>query len=313
MKKVLFCALVAATALFSACGGGKQQSTPTGNLKDEVDSLSYAVGLSQSPTPEQIKDYLMQAGSDSAFVDAFFKGMKEGMNTADDKKALAYQLGMQSGIQLKTRLFPQVEGQVFAGDSTKHLSAKNVLAGMVDGKNNVSVLIIGKDTLHREQAGVYMQQKLQMMSRKANEKLYGAAKKKNEAFIAKIAKTAGVKALPGGVYYKEIKAGNGATPKATQVCEVSYEGRLIDGKVFDSSQNKTVKFPANQVIKGWTIALTNMKVGSEWEVYIPWNLAYGDQEQGPIPPYSALVFKIKLVSVSDAPAQPATPQMQMGM
>lgn len=313
MKKVLFCALVAATALFSACGGGKQQATPTGNLKDEVDSLSYAVGLSQSPTPEQIKDYLMQAGSDSAFVDAFFKGMKEGMNTADDKKALAYQLGMQSGIQLKTRLFPQVEGQVFAGDSTKHLSAKNVLAGMVDGKNNVSALVIGKDTLHREQAGVYMQQKLQMMSRKANEKLYGAAKKKNEAFIAKIAKTAGVKALPGGVYYKEIKAGNGATPKATQVCEVSYEGRLIDGKVFDSSQNKTVKFPANQVIKGWTIALTNMKVGSEWEVYIPWNLAYGDQEQGPIPPYSALVFKIKLVSVSDAPAQPEAPQMQMGM
>lgn len=313
MKKVLFCALVAATALFSACGGGKQQSTPTGNLKDEVDSLSYAVGLSQSPTPEQIKDYLMQAGSDSAFVDAFFKGMKEGMNTADDKKALAYQLGMQSGIQLKTRLFPQVEGQVFAGDSTKHLSAKNVLAGMVDGKNNVSALVIGKDTLHREQAGVYMQQKLQMMSRKANEKLYGAAKKKNEAFIAKIAKTAGVKALPGGVYYKEIKAGNGATPKATQVCEVSYEGRLIDGKVFDSSQNKTVKFPANQVIKGWTIALTNMKVGSEWEVYIPWNLAYGDQEQGPIPPYSALVFKIKLVSVSDAPSQPEAPQMQMGM
>ena len=312
MKKVLFCALVAATALFSACGG-KQQSTPTGNLKDEVDSLSYAVGLAQSPTPEQIKDYLMQAGSDSAFVDAFFKGLKEGMNTADDKKALAYQLGMQSGIQLKTRLFPQVEGQVFAGDSTKHLSAKNVLAGMVDGKNNVSVLIIGKDTLHREQAGVYMQQKLQMMSRKANEKLYGAAKKKNEAFIAKIAKTAGVKALPGGVYYKEIKAGNGATPKATQVCEVSYEGRLIDGKVFDSSQDKTVKFPANQVIKGWTIALTNMKVGSEWEVYIPWNLAYGDQEQGPIPPYSALVFKINLVSVTDAPAQPAAPQMQMGM
>ena len=67
MKKVLFCALVAATALFSACGGGKHESTPTGNLKDEVDSLSYAVGLSQSPTPEQIKDYLMQAGSDSAF------------------------------------------------------------------------------------------------------------------------------------------------------------------------------------------------------------------------------------------------------
>ena len=303
MKKVLFGALVAATALFSACGGSKQ-SAATGDLKDEVDSLSYSVGLSQSPTPEQIKEYLMQAGSDSAFVDEFFKGMKEGMSMADDKKALAYQLGMQSGIQLQTRLFPQVEGQVFAGDSTKHLSAKNVLAGMIDGKNGVSALIVGKDTLHREQAGMYMQQKMQAMAAKANENVYGAAKK---------AKTAGVKALPGGVYYKEVKAGTGATPKADQICEVSYEGRLMNGKVFDSSQDKTVKFPANQVIKGWTIALTNMKVGSEWEVYIPWNLAYGDQEQGPIPPYSALVFKIKLVSVSDAPAQPEAPQMQKGM
>ena len=313
MKKVLFCALVAATALFSACGGGKHESTPTGNLKDEVDSLSYAVGLAQSPAPEQIKDYLMQTGSDSAFVDEFFKGMKEGLKTTDNKKELAYQLGVQVGIRFKTQTFPQLEGQVFAGDSTKHLSAKNFLAGMIDGKNNVSALVVGKDTLRREHAGMYAQQKMQMMARKANEKVYAAAKKKNEDFIAKIAKTAGVKALPGGVYYKEIKAGNGATPKATQVCEVSYVGRLIDGKVFDSSQNKTVKFPANQVVKGWTIALTNMKVGSEWEVYIPWNLAYGDQEQGPIPPYSALVFKIKLVSVSDAPAQPAAPQMQMGM
>ena len=277
MKKVFFGTLMAATALFSACGGNNQ-STPTGDLKDEVDSLSYAVGLSQSPTPEQIKEYLMQGG-----------------------------------IQLQTRLFPQVEGQVFAGDSTKHLSAKNVLAGMIDGKNGVSALIVGKDTLHRDQAGMYMQQKMQDMSAKANEKVYGAAKKANEEFIAKMAKAAGVKALPGGVYYKEVKAGTGATPKADQICEVSYEGRLMNGKVFDSSQDKTVKFPANQVIKGWTIALTNMKVGSEWEVYIPWNLAYGEREQGPIPPYSALVFKIKLVSVSDAPAQPEAPQMQMGM
>lgn len=312
MKKAIFGVVLAAVALLSACGN-KGQATPTGDLKNEVDSLSYAVGISQSPQPEQIKEYLMQAGSDSAFVDAFFKGMKEGINMGDDKKALAYQLGMQSGIQIKTRLFPQIEGQVFAGDSTQHVSASNFLAGMIDGKNNVSSLIIGKDTLRREQAGMYLQQKVQEMSAKASEKLYGAAKKTNEAFIAKIAKTPGVKALPGGVYYKEVKAGTGATPKADQVCEVSYEGRLIDGKVFDSSQGKTVEFPANQVIKGWTIALTNMKVGSEWEVYIPWNLAYGDQGQGSIKPFSALIFKMKLVGVKNAPAQPQMPQMQMGM
>lgn len=302
MKKVLLATFVAATALLSACDGGK---TPKPNLSDDVDTLSYALGVANSPTEQEIIQYLVQSGSDSAYVDAFFKGLKDGMNASNDKKDIAYRLGMQSGLQIKQGMFTQIEGQIFAGDSTKHLSTKQFLAGMLSAKSGNSGLVIGKDTMNREKIQPVVQEMMKKMSEAANEKLFGEAKKKSEAYIAKMAKTAGVKALPEGVYYKEIKAGTGATPKAEEIAVVEYEGRLINGTVFDSSQGKTVEFPANQVIKGWTIALTNMKVGSEWEVYIPWNLAYGGQAQGPIPPYSALIFKMKLVGVKPAAAQPS--------
>ena len=105
--------------------------------------------------------------------------------------------------------------------------------------------------------------------------------------------------LPSGVQYKVIKEGNGPLPKDTSMVNVQYEGKTIDGKVFDSSyqRKQPAKFRANQVIKGWTEALTHMPVGSVWEVYIPQNLAYADQESGPIKPFSALIFKIELLSI----------------
>ena len=83
--------------------------------------------------------------------------------------------------------------------------------------------------------------------------------------------------------------------------KVNYEGKTIDGKVFDSSfkRGQAVDLRANQVIKGWTEALVHMPVGSVWEVYIPQNLAYGEREQGQIKPFSVLIFKIELVSLGE--------------
>lgn len=298
MKKVLFGALVATTALFAACENNGPSKV---NLKTDVDTLSYALGVANSPaSPDEIKAYLVQSGTDSAYVDAFFKGMKEGLRVAEDKKEMAYQLGIQAGLQIKTRMFTGIENQVFAGDSTQRLSTKQFLAGLMDGYAGKVALIAGKDTLNREKMQPFLMNLMNTMTEKANEKVYGEAKKASEDFIAAKAKETGVKALAGGVYYKEIKAGTGATPTAEQTVEVMYEGKLINGTVFDSSQERTVEFPCNAVIKGWTIALTNMKEGAEWEVYIPWNLAYGANAQGPIPPYSALTFKIKLVKVQAA-------------
>ena len=97
-----------------------------------------------------------------------------------------------------------------------------------------------------------------------------------------------------------LTEGTGEKPQVTDKVEVNYEGRLIDGTVFDSSyqRNKPSTFRANQVIKGWTEALTMMPVGSKWELYIPQELAYGDREQGrQIKPYSALIFTVELLGI----------------
>ncbi len=112
-------------------------------------------------------------------------------------------------------------------------------------------------------------------------------------------KKPGVVTLPSGVQYKVIKEGNGPMPKDTSMVKVNYEGKTIDGKVFDSSfkRGQAVDLRANQVIKGWTEALVHMPAGSVWEVYIPQQLAYGEREQGQIKPFSVLIFKIELISV----------------
>ena len=103
-----------------------------------------------------------------------------------------------------------------------------------------------------------------------------------------------------------LKAGNGAKPTADQTVEVKYEGKTIDGKVFDTTEKHggkaTDSFRCDQVIKGWTEALTNMPVGSKWEVYIPQNLAYGEREAGQIKPYSTLIFTIELVNIEQPKA-----------
>ena len=284
----------------ASCGGIQDKKSSV-SLSSDNDTISYALGMSQAPTPEMIKDYLMQAGSDSAYVDAFFKGMMDGINAGDDKKEMAYQMGMQAGMNVKSRLFLQVEQQIFGKDSTKHLSGDMFLAGMLDGKNGVSALFDkGGVPYNTQTVAQFLQAREAAMTDKFNEKLYSDSKKKNEEFIKNMAKQPGVKPLAGGVYYKELKSGTGATLKRNQIAKVSYEGKLIGGKIFDSSNGKPVEIPVGGVIPGFTTALTNMKVGAEWIVYIPWDQAYGAQESGPIPPYSALIFKVKLVGVKNA-------------
>ncbi len=107
--------------------------------------------------------------------------------------------------------------------------------------------------------------------------------------------------LPSGLQYKVLREGNGPIATKDDEVEVKYEGRLIDGTVFDSSYERnpqTTKFRPTQVIKGWTEALTMMPEGSMWELYIPQTLGYGERQAGKIPPFSTLIFKVELVKVT---------------
>lgn len=123
----------------------------------------------------------------------------------------------------------------------------------------------------------------------------------NLVFLETAAKQPGIVKTASGLLYKVKKAGTGKQPKATDTVSVLYQGRLIDGTVFDSTDKhggQPVSFPLNQVIPGWTEGLQTMKEGGETEFIIPANLAYGAQgAPGTIPPNATLVFDVKLVKV----------------
>ena len=121
------------------------------------------------------------------------------------------------------------------------------------------------------------------------------------AFLAKMAKTPGVQSLPDGLEYKVVRSGpaDGQSPKLGDEVKVNYQGTLIDGTVFDSSYDRgePAIFTVGEVIPGWNEALQKMRPGDVWYLYIPANLAYGDEGAGPIPAGAILVFKIELIGV----------------
>ena len=148
---------------------------------------------------------------------------------------------------------------------------------------------------------------------KAAEKTYGANKKKSDAYMAANAKKAGVKTIGQGVQVKELKAGSGATPKASDVVKINYVGKTIDGKVFDQRDGATM--PVGGVIPGFTEALTKMPVGAKWEITIPYTAGYGAEQPSPdLKPFSTLIFTVELLGIEKAPeGQPGMPQGMSGM
>ena len=186
-----------------------------------------------------------------------------------------------------------INRQLFGEDSTQTISLKNFMAGFVTATTGKTGLMT------MEQAQETANTKMQAIKAKAMEKEYGPNKKAGEDFLAANAKKDGVKVLPSGLQYKVIKEGSGAIPTDSSLVKIHYEGKLIDGTVFDSSlqRGEPAEMYANRVIKGFTEALTRMPVGSEWEVYIPQELAYGEREAGQIKPFSTLIFKIQLLEI----------------
>ncbi len=128
-----------------------------------------------------------------------------------------------------------------------------------------------------------------------------ANKKAGEEFLIQNAQKEGVISLPDGLQYQILSEGKGESPDSNDVVTVNYEGKLIDGKVFDSSykNGKPATFPLNGVIKGWGEALSLMKPGAKWRIFVPSNLAYGERgyPNSPIKPNSTLIFDIELLSV----------------
>ena len=217
-------------------------------------------------------------------------------NFKDDREKASYGIGMFFGNQIK-RSKMDVDTDVLVS------AMKEVLAG--------------KETkLTDQQASEAIRDYQRAEQKKVAEK----NKKEGEAFLAENkkkpdVKTMDVKLADGStaeLQYKVITAGTGETPKSNDVVSVNYKGTLISGKEFDSTAKRgmPMKRAANQLIKGWTEALTHMKVGSKWEIYLPSSLAYGDMGNPSIDPGSTLIFEMELLGI-EAPQPPPTQQQPL--
>ncbi len=284
MKKLtVVAALAIAAASFTACGN----QAPKEDLKSDIDSLSYAFGIDQG---QGVKQYLQQMNIDTAYIDEFIKGMNDGATNMDDKKKAAYNAGIGVGMNMNMVIKNQINKSIFGEDSTQSISLSNFLAGFAaSAKGNNKNMTI-------EKARQIEQKVPQAIQAKTAEKKFGDNKKKNDAYMAKVAKNPEMKALKQGVYYKEIKAGTGAKPTASQIVKISYEGKTIDGKVFDKKDGVTMQI--GQAVPGFNEALLNMPVGAKWEVYIPYAAGYNAQQPSPdIKPFSTLIFTIEMLSI----------------
>jgi len=302
MKKVILLALaVVASASFNTVDAAKKkkkeevqvQAEPVVlpiELKTGSDSVSYAGGM--AATNGLIPFLKQQHGVDTTNMADFIRGFKEVINAGDNPQMKAYVAGMEIANQLKTRMFPGVLEDF--KDTPDSVNAEIFYRGFVDALNSDSTYFKQPD------AEAYFRRK-QVEDKKAKEeRLYGPNRDAGKKFLAENATKEGVITTPSGLQYKVLVKGEGEVPQKTDKVLVNYEGRLIDGTVFDASKkhgDKPASFRADQVIKGWSEALTMMPVGSKWQLFIPQELAYGERNMGNIKPYSALIFDVELVGI----------------
>ena len=309
MKKVVLLALaIVASASFCTVDAKKKKKEEVKaeepvvvpvELKSGSDSVSYAAGMSVT---NGLAAFLKQQhGVDSTTMAIFIKSFEEVINAGDSPEAKAKAAGVDIANQLRSRMLPGIASEFT--DSPDSIISSLFYRGFIDA--------LKQDTTHFKQpvAENYFKQKQEVDKKAKEEKLYGPNRDAGIQFLKDNATKDGVITTASGLQYKVLVKGEGEVPQKTDKVLVNYEGRLVDGTVFDASAkhgDKPASFRADQVIKGWTEALTMMPVGSKWQLYIPQELAYGERNMGNIKPYSTLIFDVELVGI-DKPktAEPA--------
>ena len=204
------------------------------------------------------------------------KGPVKNLKLITNIDSISYALGSLIGGDLKKGGFTELNYKVMNAAMERALKGDSLL-------------------LNKEQSNMVLQAAaMAEMKKKA-----AASENVNRAFFEKNKKNPGVVTTESGLQYKIIKPGYGEKPSAESKVKVHYTGKLVDGKVFDSSveRGEPAVFGVNQVIRGWTEALQLMQVGSKWELYIPSDLAYGPQGNQAIPGGSLLIFEVELLGI----------------
>ena len=286
---IIALALVAGASFNPAQAGkkkDKKQKVAPVVLVTSSDTLSYAAG--QSVTDGLIPYLEQRMGVDTAYMADFVEGFRAAIEAGNDPRMKARNAGAQIAEQVRGSMVPNIR-QDFT-DTPDSLVELLLYRGFIDALSKDStVMSLTKAT------SVFNEKREQNKAVKM-----AKATEAGRKFLAENAKKEGVVTTPSGLQYKVLTQGTGEIPQRTDKVKVHYEGRLIDGTVFDASAKhgtEPATFRADQVIKGWTEALTMMPVGSKWELYIPQDLAYGERQAGQIPPYSTLIFQVELVGI----------------
>ncbi len=306
MKKITFVIMLFLVAYATTVMAGKKDkkdkkvnATPVATaqpvkLATPSDTTSFAAGY--TATQGLLPFLIQRMHVDTAYMADFVRGYEESLSKVKDPAYIAYMAGSSIAQQATDQILPNMSRDLEGTDDS--ISAAPFHAGFLAGVKQDT-------TLFKADKARELFEKRSTAARDERNRVY---KKENEEWLANNASKPGVVTLPSGLQYKVLKEGNGAKPKATDKVDVIYEGKTINGKVFDATANhggkKTDSFRCDQVIKGWTEALTNMTVGSKWEIYIPQNLAYGERQAGQIKPYSTLIFTVELVNI-EPEAKPA--------
>jgi len=259
-------------------------------LKTDVDSLSYFVGMGRA---DGIMNHLMyQAGVDTNYMDAFYKGFRDGAKNYGPKE-MAYLEGKRIALMINNQWVENMNNDIFMGDSGKTINRKLMLAGFFQG-------VQSRDETRIFQAQSFGQVKMEQVKDLYRKTKYAEPIAAGEKLLADNKNSADIKTTESGLQYKIITEGFGPVPDEKARVKVNYRGRLIDGTEFDSSykNDAPATFHVNGVIRGWSEALKMMPTGSKWELYIPQDLAYGAQGQMPnIPPYATLIFEVELLEI----------------
>ena len=295
MKKILLLALVSALCLGIQAMPKKKKDKKNKKAQVEkvdtvdVKTFSYLIGRLNT---EGLAEYLArQKGVDAKYMAQFIEGFGKTELTEADLQAKARIAGTEIREDVSKRVMPNISKQM--NDSVDLLNHEEFLRGFMEG-------IMGTESaISNDSAIKIVEKQMKYYQESMIERKYGPNRKAGEEFLKANLKNKDVHQTASGLQYKVITKGEGPIPTNTQRVKVHYEGRLIDGKVFDSSykRGQPATFGVNQVIKGWTEALTMMPAGSKWELYIPQELAYGAREQKEIPAFSCLIFTVELLEV----------------
>ena len=307
MKTTSIALYLLCMTLFFACNGNSgsnkenadstQQAAVTFN--NSVDSVSYALGIGWSGSEKELKMVMTNAGIDTIYLEKFIQGIKDGIS-GENQEFLAYQMGYESGYNLRTNTIKDAETDLFGENESQHLNINNFIAGFMDVVKDTPKFKVNGKLLAREDAGKYVHGVIERTSIENMKKEFPKEFKANNDFMAAKAKEPGIQKLDEGILYKVITPGKGPKPSTGNLVSIEYEGHLIDGTMIIASNAITDVAVANGTINfpGFTILMTSMPLGSEWEAYIPWSLSFGPHGYSDlIPPFSNIILKVKLHNI----------------